>query len=187
MEIDNIHLSKKIQELLETPKAKDFRFHAMLYCSLAYQSLSPRYPNWMSISRLDTQMTSLAVDSAFIDLERDEAFHDYDNGPAPEKVGAALAAWIARLRPIHQTEDLKDRCMIAFLNPLFALQVGWSYSEALKRTVPPHQARGTVEDVAEMVKLRWEEVRDIIYTLHWRNPNYRQMTLIFSLAKFLAS
>ena len=183
MDIDNLHLSQKIQKLLEGEEAGQFRSKCFKYCELAFDTLCEEYPHYATVSRLDTQATFLALDSAYIDLWRDKAYHDYENGPSPEKVGAALTAWLARIRPIHQTENLDEPSMISFLNPLFALMVGWKVCAAEKAMAAGGQSRESIS--VESAKKMWPEVLDIVYTLHWRAPNYKQMTLVFNLTPFL--
>lgn len=185
---DLLHLSPKVEAQLASGDAEQFRRRIYGHCREGVKEVGRWLPTWLPgeqpVLRMDIHTTTTAIDSAYLDLVRDEAFHEYKNGPAPEKVAAGVTAWLNRFRPLSLADEPKQRNhKLLYVNPLWALMVGSSVRAAYKFA-------GKETDVAStpstaLSEGHRSEVLEILYCLQWRNPGYRQLTTLFKLATFL--
>lgn len=166
-----LHFSEELQKILREDEARGFRGNAYRYCSDAYHSLAASLdPSIRNLMRLDRYGLLTAIDSAYLDLKRSSDFHTYHVGPAPIRKAAALASWIGRLRPI-QLRGASYSTHAFLANPLFSMMVGWSV--LCQALMPAERSRA-------LGRLKGHPLMDqMLYTVVWRAPDFRQLTLTF--------
>ncbi len=139
------------------------------YLNPAFRSVQSQIPHPYGklIKQPDPQLTYVAIDSAFLDLEQADAFHELQNGPSLIKVAAAVTCWLNRFKPL-QFNGSFDHELVVFINPLFALEVGMAIL-----------ASASDEPVASFEEKTRRFTNTLIYVLTWRNPGFRELATLF--------
>ncbi len=95
--------SRKVRKDLESDRATQFRDEAYILTSSVYEKFVEKHSASAGVMRLDAIKLIAAIDSAYLDLARADAFHEFEDGPSKERRAAAVCAWINRLHPIQFT------------------------------------------------------------------------------------
>jgi hypothetical protein len=180
--------SEKSKEQLKDVRAAYFRDDYIGHClSVLKRNINHLSKSDRDLVRPDMRILFLAIDSAYLDLMHAEGSHNLDNGVSADKIGAALTCWINRLKPLHFSARMSAEDS-PFLNSIFALEVGWGVKAVFAASkyyaqVPKDKATVMAADqVREMIK-ESKVGNDLIYTLMWRNPDFKYLSTLFSLLK----
>ncbi len=177
--------SRKLQKIIKDERCATFCLENLRFVWAVYKSLKSRlsiaYPEVSEIiSYPDTQLTMISLESAYLDLWKYEQFHDLEDGPAPERISAAVASWINRWRPVQFKQETNHE-ICAFFNSIFAFEVGWAIKVSSKMTdidhEPPEVIANLIADTPQGSKLD----NLIIYTMMWRNPSFKDLIPVFEL------
>lgn len=171
--------SPALQEILKTEECKKFSLSQLKYVLAVFENIKRRIPeNAGEIMRLDEQLTSVALHSAFLDLWRDAQFHELKNGPSFARRGAAVTCWLNRRCPIQITSRC-DMEVFVFANAILALEVGWAIkaNSMAGGTEPPENTCNRIREV--MAETDIDNI--ILYPLIWRSPSYHDLIPVFEL------
>lgn len=114
-----------------------------------------------------------AIDAAYLDVYYPNEFHDQENGgPSAERHAAAVMAWLNRFRPIQVNAGVHEE-WAPFINSFLALHVGLTIKMKM----------GARHGIAEELIEESGQLNDLIYMLHWRSPDYKQLTTLLQFVK----
>lgn len=182
------HSSSKWEKDLQSEHAQTFREVCWDHAVVVFEQLCAheQYAPWAAHFRLDPLLAMTAFDSAYNELVRDKDFHGYKNGPSGEKRAAAVAAWVAILRPIHFLEDMEPDKSLMFVNAFFGLWTALSIKAALEAAKEQTSTEAEAQEIVDRLDESWDDaVHELLYAMVWRNPDYRQLALVFRLAPFV--
>lgn len=178
----HLFFSKDLQKELASPEAVAFR---QTYLPMAVQFFAAVRDSQASEDkdafRLDTPTLATAVDSAFLDLDRANAFHELKGGPSAAKVGAAISSWVNRLKPIQLMRDLNE-VVACEINARYALSLGLAIK--FVNTPDTQQAYTQNQALAVAKETLNENPRKgqlLLYSMIWRNPDFRMLSTVFEL------
>jgi hypothetical protein len=180
----NFEWSEKSVEKLQSKEAILFRNDYYSHIKSIYDSvISTLSAEDQELVRLDYRTLFVAIDSAYLDIGQAEGFHNLNNGVSASKVGASLASWVNRLKPIHFKGNISSETA-PFLNSVLALEAGWSVKLVFLYAETNLQTEDRPTSAADIVR---EMIREygygnvLIYKLMWRNPDFKTMSTLFSL------
>jgi hypothetical protein len=172
--------SDKQRRQLITDEAKKFTSDSLKYSFRVFENIKNRLPHeLLSSIRLDYFFHTIAVHSAYLDLWQSDNFHTLQDGPSSSKKAAALTCWLNRIKPIQLVTD-SEHPIRFFLNPIFALEVGWAVSahSGLQST--------GVDGICDYIRdvMKETDLDNLLtYTLVWRTPGFRELSTLFELLK----
>jgi hypothetical protein len=114
-----------------------------------------------------------AIDAAYLDLYFPNEFHVADNGSYSDaRHAAVVVAWLNRYKPLQVIAGI-DETWVVFINALLSLHVGISILLQIRRLGG---------EAGELI-IENDRVNDLIYLLHWRCPDYKQLTSLLQWIK----
>ena len=117
---------------------------------------------------LNMFLLNTAIDAAYLDIYYPNEFHDQENGgPSPDRHAATVMAWLNRFKPLQIRAGVHEE-WTSFINAFLALHVGLTIKLKMKKQMGAAQ-----ELISEIGK-----INDLVYMLHWRSPDYKQLTSI---------
>lgn len=165
-------------KILDSEDAKAFLEATYEYTSRTYFDifLPAQSPKLQKAMSLNMAILRTALESAYVDIHLSEYLHELKDGASAERNGAAIASWLSRFKPIQFARDVVDT-RIVWINPIFALQVGWSFTWQLKNPdlLGEELASSAFNDIIHENSL----TNDIVYHMTWRNPGFKELTLLF--------
>ncbi|HIJ84970.1 MAG TPA: hypothetical protein HPQ00_12315, partial [Magnetococcales bacterium] len=131
---------------------------------------------------LNETLLYTALESAYVDLDAAEHIHTHKLSPAPYKIADAISCWINRIRPIQLAHDIPGNTKVAFINPHFALVTGLHYIyaahlEKYRVDVPRDKTLVPADEILRESRF----ANDVLYQMTWRNPSYKELSLLFPL------
>ncbi|MBF0185534.1 MAG: hypothetical protein HQM06_14270 [Magnetococcales bacterium] len=109
-----------------------------------------------------------AIEAAYLDLYYPNEFHDSeDGGFSAARHAAVVIAWLNRYKPLQVKQGVNETWAV-FINSLFALHVGLSL--LLRIRAMGGQACELIDES--------KRFNELIYVLHWRSPDYKQLTTL---------
>ncbi|MCP4044241.1 MAG: hypothetical protein GY731_20185 [Gammaproteobacteria bacterium] len=165
------------KEAINSKEGVEFIQDAFAYASrIFYEYTEPSLGPVTEFLDLNSTILKSAIESAFIDLYQSSLIHELIDAPSPAKKGASVIAWINRLKPIQVIRDTTESKVI-FVNSVFALHVGWTMYWQLALPDKLGDISGVCLPAAENLA-NHDLSNDFIYHLMWRNPGFRELTLL---------
>ncbi|MBF0628829.1 MAG: hypothetical protein HQL91_11495 [Magnetococcales bacterium] len=191
-----------IQKILESDHSKEFLDNSFNFITHAYyknfipfledrgeEIIGARFSS--EILNLDFSLVKVAIQSAFIDLQRAAAIHEFSNGaPSLNRKAAAITSWLNRFKTVQIFSDDSDELFI-LVNPIFSLFIGLavSWSDDLYKTHPTFEDDNDIdvfENVLDgmldgLINSTQDTYKLLVYHLTWHSPDYRVLTLMFDI------
>jgi len=160
--------SGAIAELLCSEEAADFRASMLKVVHACFEVLERKAPPDCHTFKYDAYVVTVAIDSAFLDLKRAEAFHEFDGGPSADKIAAAMTYWVNRFHPlVINCHTRRHHWLISFHADL-AIMAGLAICAGLSCSTP-EEFQHYLESIPT------EKLDALRYTLTWRDNSFRSL------------
>ncbi|MDX8412762.1 MAG: hypothetical protein R8J85_01615 [Mariprofundales bacterium] len=156
--------SPEIREKLTGEKARNFTLGVAKYAKKMFVHFNDSVEYDIT---LDYTSLGIALNSAYIDIYMSTFLHEMNGGPSPSKHGAAIASWINIIKPMQFPNGSKESCV--YINSHWALLTGLMVKFQME------ERKCTLYDALHENK----KLNELIYTLVWRSPSYKELTTLF--------